>query len=501
MRRSYAKLLLPLLILAAAGCGDRDGPRLASGDLAAAGDLRFTVEEAARMLAPVETLPNDPEVIRALADFWTDYTLLALAIHQEGGLDNLDLTTVTGPQDKQSLVLQLRDEVIDDDVQIPDAELEQIYETERPGEEVRARHILLQFPPDATQAQTDSVRALAADLRQQAVAGANFATLASDWSADGGSAQRGGDLDYFPRGAMVEPFEEAAFATEPGEVSEIVETQYGLHIIRVEDRRNPTFDEIRDDLALSMRQDRVMQAESIFVAGVEEAANVRTEDDAPAIMREVAGQRGRAMSRRAAGRALVRYEGGAFTAADFQEFLATQPPELVGQVDGATDEELRGLLDNLVRSELLVAEARRRGIEPAAEESRLVAEGLREQYRDIARSVGILELERQSGESVNRAIDRRIREILEQVIRNEADVFPLQSLAMPLRAQFGTAISEDGLQRTVERVEALRAEGFQGETPPAAPTTPPASPPATPPSPDTPDTDGDGDAGPDGENP
>jgi hypothetical protein len=487
MRRSYATLLLPILLLFVAGCGDRDGPRLASGDLAAAGDLRFTVEEAARMLAPVETLPNDPEVIRALADFWTDYTLLALAIHQDGGLDNLDLSPVIGPQEKQSLVLQLRDEVIDEDVEISDAELTEIYETERPGEEVRARHILLQFPQDATQAQMDSVRALAADLRQQAVAGANFATLASEWSADGGSAQRGGDLDYFPRGAMVEPFEEAAFATEPGEVSEIVESQFGLHIIRVEDRRNPTFDEIRDDLAASIRQERVMQAESIFVAGVETAANVRVEDDAPAIMREVASQAGRPMSSRAASRALVRFEGGTFSAADFREFLASQPQELVGQVEGATDQELTGLLDNLVRSELLVAEARRRGIEPDAEESRLVAEGLREQYREIARSVGVLELERESGESTNRAIDRRIREILEQVIRGETDVFPLQGLAMPLRNQFGAALSEDALARVVERVETLRAEGFEGETPPAVP--------ATPPSPDTPDSGEDGDAG------
>jgi parvulin-like peptidyl-prolyl isomerase len=68
------------------------------------------------------------------------------------------------------------------------------------------------------------------------VGGADFAALATEWSGDPGSAQRGGDLDYFPRGVMVAPFEEAAFSTEPGQVSEIVESQFGLHIIRVEDR-------------------------------------------------------------------------------------------------------------------------------------------------------------------------------------------------------------------------------------------------------------------------
>jgi len=460
MRRPYATLpFLLLLLLVTAACGDRSGPRLSSGDLAAAGDLRFSIEDAATMLAPVETLPADPEVVRALAEFWTDYSLLALLVNREGDLENLDLSSILEPQESQSMVLQLRDAVIDENIEISDTELESLFETERPGEEVRARHILLLFPPDATQAQRDSVRVLAEDLRQRAVGGADFAGLATEWSGDPGSAQRGGDLDYFPRGVMVAPFEEAAFSTPPGQVSDIVESQFGLHIIRVEDIRSPSLDEIREELRASLRQQRVMQAESIFVADIEGAANLRTEEGVSGIMREVAEGDTAPLTGRAASRPLVRYEGGAFTAADFQGFLATQPANLRMQIASASDEDLEGLLDNLVRSELLVAEARRQGIEPDAEESRTVSEGIRAQYRQFAESIGIADLEPAQGETLNQAVDRRIREVLELVIRGETDVFPLQGLSLPLRARYGAAISDDGVERTATRIEALRAEG------------------------------------------
>ncbi len=461
--------LLAALLLVLAGCGDRaSGPSLSASDLARAGDLRLTIDEATDLLAPVETLPNDPEVVRALADFWTDYTLLALALHGEGGLDRVDLSSITDPQEKQSLVLRLRDEVIDDEIEITDAEIQTIWDEERPGEEVRARHILLLFPPDATQVQQDSVRAQAEELRGRLVRGADFAQLARDFSEDPGSAQRGGDLDYFPRGVMVPPFEEAAFNTPPGTISEIVESQFGLHILRVEDLRSPTLDEMRDEIREMLRQDRVLSAESTFVADTEAVANVRVEDGAPTLMREVAEQAGEPLPRRTGQRALARFEGGSFTAADFQEFLAAQPPGILQQVDAASDEDLRGLLDNLVRSEVLVAEARRRGIEPDREETAQIVEGIREQYRQVAGAVGIETLERQEGESVNQAIQRRVREVLEQVVRGETDVFPLQGLALPLRSHFGAAVSDAGVDRTVERIEARRTAGGEGMTPPPA---------------------------------
>ena len=79
----------------------------------------------------------------------------------------------------------------------------------------------------------DEARALAEELRQRILDGEDFATLAAEYSDDLGSGQNGGDLDWFGLGAMVAPFEEAAFALAPGEISEPVETQFGYHLIEV----------------------------------------------------------------------------------------------------------------------------------------------------------------------------------------------------------------------------------------------------------------------------
>ncbi len=112
-------------------------------------------------------------------------------------------------------------------------------------EEIRVRHILLRGTDNATRAKANE---LLAQLRQ----GADFATLARQQSADAGSAARGGDLGFFARSRMVPAFEAAAFALKkPGDLSAIVETNFGLHIIRLEERHDAgirPFDEVKDEL-------------------------------------------------------------------------------------------------------------------------------------------------------------------------------------------------------------------------------------------------------------
>jgi peptidyl-prolyl cis-trans isomerase C len=105
------------------------------------------------------------------------------------------------------------------------------------GERVRASHILIAVPENADAAIKEQARVKATDILTEVKAGKDFAELAKQHSQDPGSGPQGGDLDYFERGQMVGPFEEAAFALTAGQVSELVETRFGYHIIKVVDKQ------------------------------------------------------------------------------------------------------------------------------------------------------------------------------------------------------------------------------------------------------------------------
>jgi peptidyl-prolyl cis-trans isomerase C len=103
-------------------------------------------------------------------------------------------------------------------------------------ETVKASHILLGVDPKASADEKKAAREKAEKLRKELAAGADFAALAKANSTDG-SSQQGGDLGYFAKGQMVPAFENAAFALKPGEISDVVETQFGYHIIKLTEKK------------------------------------------------------------------------------------------------------------------------------------------------------------------------------------------------------------------------------------------------------------------------
>jgi peptidyl-prolyl cis-trans isomerase C len=106
------------------------------------------------------------------------------------------------------------------------------------GPRVRASHILIGIPQNADAATKQQAKTKAEALLKDLKAGKDFAEAAKANSQDPGSAPNGGDLGYFEQGQMVPPFEQAAFALKAGEMSDIVETQFGYHIIKVAEKQN-----------------------------------------------------------------------------------------------------------------------------------------------------------------------------------------------------------------------------------------------------------------------
>ena len=135
-----------------------------------------------------------------------------------------------------------------------------------PDQEVRARHILVESEDEAKQAAT------------RVKGGEDFAKVAGELSKDPGSKTDGGDLGFFTKDRMVEPFAEAAFKLEPGQVSEPVKSQFGWHVIKVEDRRSkpvPSFDEMKDQVETYLAR----KAQQDLIVGLRKDAKIERLDD------------------------------------------------------------------------------------------------------------------------------------------------------------------------------------------------------------------------------
>ena len=147
-------------------------------------------------------------------------------------------------------------------------------------EQVRASHILIK--PDTTDSDADPNQAKAEakakiqGLLEQIKGGADFAALAKA-NSDGPSAARGGDLEFFPRGKMAPPFEKAAFELEVGKVSDIVETQFGYHIIKVtghKDVGTTSFEQAKNSLIRQLTQGKQTEFANKYIDSLKAEANI-----------------------------------------------------------------------------------------------------------------------------------------------------------------------------------------------------------------------------------
>jgi len=167
--------------------------------------------------------------------------------------------------------------VVEKGAAVTEDELRQAFAQETAGDRTASvRHILLM-----TQGKNEQEKAAARtkieDLLAKAKAGADFAELAKQYSEDTGSKENGGLYEDFPRGRMVKPFEDAAFTVPVGEISGVVETQFGYHILKVIDRKKETrtFDEVRPELEQRLKQQKQPTVIENYVKGLKDKAKFK----------------------------------------------------------------------------------------------------------------------------------------------------------------------------------------------------------------------------------
>lgn len=451
--RSPLPLVAAAALLTVTACGDLGQAMTAHTDVVArAGGRELRAEDAAQMLALNPQIPAEPQVVRALADLWVDYTLLATAIAEDSTLASVNLDAFIEPAREQALVMKLREQVIRPDTVFTDAQVLQRWATDGPGAEIRARHILLRVPTEATPAQRDSIRQVAQSLRQRATGGEDFAALARQYSQDPGSAERGGDLDYFGRGRMVAPFEEAAFKLEPGQISDVVETPFGYHVIRVEDRRQQAIGEQREQFRQYLVGQAHQLAETAFLDSLSEAAGVKVEPGGLAVVREIAGRPDSPVRGRAAQRAIATYKGGTFTTGEFLTFVRSQPPQVQNMFTTASDEQLENAVQQMTRKELLLAQAQSRNIALSKAEEDSIRSDARQAIQGLVQATGLAS---RTGAGV--ASDAQVRQLIRGYITGETQLVPLGPFGYLLRDLYPAEINQGAFGEVVQQVQQIRA--------------------------------------------
>jgi peptidyl-prolyl cis-trans isomerase C len=197
-------------------------------------------------------------------------------------LSNMGLTEpdVRRQIERGLAIQQLIDKEVRTKVKIGDEEVKSYYDSNpqlfQQPEQVKASHILIKVNADATQEKKDEARKKIESVQKKAKKGEDFSTLAKTYS-EGPSGPKGGDLGYFRRGQMVKPFEDAAFKLEPNQTSDIVETQFGYHLIKVVDKKpaqQVAYADVKEQLSEHLKKQKMDSEASTYIEGLRSTAKI-----------------------------------------------------------------------------------------------------------------------------------------------------------------------------------------------------------------------------------
>lgn len=483
MIRPIAVAVLALTLLS--GCeGMRDALTAHTDTAAKAGANELGAARLAQLVGQSQA-PVRKDVIRTVADLWVNYQLLALAAAESDTLN----APATVDSAMWSLFANQRAQKWFQTIsanwgKVDTAAAPQKYAS---GELLAASHILF-----LTQNKPDSAKRSALARAQQIrgrLNASNFAALARANSEDTQSGAQGGALGVFPRGAMVPEFQQALLALKPGEISPVIETPYGYHIIR-----RPTFEEVRETFLDASRAHSMQVAESTYMARMDSVSRISVKKNAPALARAIAADPDAHVRDRGT---LATSVAGAFTGAKLVRWMETFPPQqqVHSRLIAAPDSVVTQFIKNFVRNELVLRAADSAGIKIDASELRSARQSFTAEIVNEWTRLGIapemLADSAATKEERVRLATARTDRYLERVLSDEA---PFVNIPAPvewaLRSKYPYSVNNAGIDRALQQAVRIRAAADSARTaqqPPSAvplPGVPPGAQPEAPPAPE-----------------
>jgi hypothetical protein len=412
----------------------------------------LSVERLAELIGNTD-FPISPEVARTLSGLWVDYQLLAHAAAQGDSLkDTTRLDRVLWPMISEARVNAFHDQMLAAAPKHDSTANEARYGQ---GELLAARHILFRTRPDMSPAQKDSVRRRAEATRARVTA-ANFAQIAGQTNDDPTAKSRGGDLGIFPRGGMVKEFEDAVLGLQPGQISPLVETQFGYHIIR----RTP-FAEVRGEIGQAMQQRATQVADSTFVANLEAGAEVEIKDKAADVARAVVAD---PEAHRDDRTVLAETKIGDFTAEKFARWVRIFPQRQQVQqvISQAPDSLVRQFVKNMIRNELILhaADSAKVQMDPQqlAQLRTTFAQVIGQAWTQLGVAPPQLADSARTEQERERVAAARVETYVDRLLANQVQFVPVPTeVSELLRDTYDWKIANAGLERAVERARRIRA--------------------------------------------
>lgn len=452
------RLLILALLLAASGCADFRKLFTSRANVAAeAGDQELPAARLAALMRGAGGTPINQETAEFVANVWVDYALFAEAA-AEGKLlvDSATVSAAMWPEIAEARTSRWHDLLASRRPPVGEGAADSIYG----GQEVRVfQHILFSTPAGAPPAAKAGARKQAERAVSQIKRGSDFGDLAGKLSQDPGSARDAGFLPPSPRGAFVPAFDSAGWNLAPGEVSGIVETQFGFHVIK-----RPSKDAVRDRLFAWVTQNASGRLDSIYMDSLARRSKLEINSGAAGEMREALEDLDGARDSR---KRIVRFEGGGLSVGDYVRWVRALPPPYRAQLKQANDTALTQFARVLASNVLLLRQADSAKVQLTTEEWETM-------QRRFAGQIDSLRSEMQLPADSTATVDdrellatRQLDQYFDLLLGGKLRIRPLPStLGAVLRERSDYQVNEAGVRRAVEIAQAEgKADGAGGGGP------------------------------------
>ena len=478
--RARALAIAATLFLAA--CSGLKDALTAHVDLAArAGGQELSSTRLAQLMTTGAQIPARKDVAVAIANLWVNYQLLGQAgAHGDTALGVKAIDAAMWAQIAQARSKKFYEAIQKASGPADTSQYEKLYND---GAMLSARHILFMAQPGLKPAQKDSVRKLAERIARQ-VTSANFAEMAKKHSGDG-SKDQGGDLGLFQKGAMVAPFEAGLLALKPGEISPVVESQFGFHIIR-----RSTYAEVKDKFAATYRQTADQAAEQKFLADLEKTNKIEVKPGTAKLVKAIAEDLDAYREDRSV---IASSRGGDISAARLAQWIAAFPPQaqIRQQIAAAPDSQIPLFVTNVMRNELVLHAADSAKIVLDDSVTKDIRGAFTTAYMSALDGLNLTPAKLADSAKTTAEKERlaasRVEAYLEALIAQRAKFVDVaEPVAIALRAKYEARVVTAGIDRAVTAAVAIKAKADSAKKA-AMPSTvvpmPGAVPPAAPPAP------------------